>query len=288
MRLPVLALILASLAPLAAHGQALQGPAVQDRYDAPGPQPPPAEGAPLRGPQGQRPTRTAYLTWTGKSGSLRGPEGDSDGLRGAMPLNTATGLAVRGANPKRFMTSPPAAASTSAAPPPHMALITSAAQPQRLPASLYDRGYVEPSQAARPTVPVQQGPALSSAAGLSEPQAQPQAQAQAQPQVQAQNGQGGPRFYSLHREYGLQPDPVPPAEPSVLALSPAVAQAMADYKDDGSPIDLAGQDQADLTSSEQARNAANSSSSGSSSGSSSSSSSTSSNGQATSTYTIKP
>jgi hypothetical protein len=87
--------------------------------------------------------------------------------------------------------------------------------------------------------------------------AQPQAQGQAhaQTQAQAQNqpqGQpGGPRFYSLHRDYGIQPDAIPippqffgptadlsapPADPAVKRVTTASGQTRAvAVADDSAP-----------------------------------------------------
>ncbi len=63
------------------------------------------------------------------------------------------------------------------------ALASQAAAPRPAPTSIYDA----PQSAPAP-----------------QPQAAPYRQAQAAP-----NSQGGPRFYSLHKEYGIQPDPIP-------------------------------------------------------------------------------
>jgi hypothetical protein len=304
-----------------AQAGATPGPA-QDRYDAPIPRPQASPGpspsagvasSALRGPQGAAPIRTSYLTWTGKVDPLRGAQSDGDRLRGPALLDTATGRALRADAPMRGLQAPvaqsvaapipapaPVAAlrpsvGVGAAPTPPQPKPTSyasaasapaaAAPPRRLPASLYDQGYAGPAAAtpAQQTQPVQTGqpaplPPLAGAAPA--PQAQSQAQAPAQGQLAA--AESGPRYYSLHREYGLTPDPIPPAAPSVLSLSPTVAQAMAGDKDDGPPIDLAGQDQADAAPPPHNYNY-NTGSSSSGSGTTS----TNANGQTTTTYTIR-
>ena len=314
----VLALLTgAALAPMTARAQV-----TQDRYDAAGPETAlPAAGAALRGSQSKtgQPTKPTFLSWAGKVDALRGPEGESDGLRGAAPLDTSTGRAVRFANashfqgqtqaPARAQTQPPPSTRLAYAQPPQQIRPQATPSSSRLPTSLYDQGYVapqgqntqgQPSQGqppqARPTQPMGAAKRLPAAALAGPPPAQPlyqspaQYQAQqppapypAQPQQQGAGGEGQPRFYSLHREYGIQPDPTPHAEPSVLALSPTVAQAMADNKDDGPPIDLAGQDQASVAAPPRLRN----NSDNASSSDPNSTTTTNANGQTTTTYTIK-
>jgi hypothetical protein len=89
----------------------------------------------------------------------------------------------------------------------------------------------------------------------------------------------------LVRDYGLTPDPIPPAAPSVLALSPTVASAMAGDKDDGPPIDLAGEDQANAAP---PAHQYSSSYSNPNAPASSGTTTTNSNGQTTTTYVVKP
>jgi hypothetical protein len=246
--------IAAGLAPMAARAQSLA-----DRYDPPNA----ASVAALRGPQ-------TLLNWSGKVTSLRGAQSASQGLRGPELLDTSTGQAVRGANLGRLSASPAQTQPTR---------IASVSPPQRLPTSLYDNGAAAAAQ-ARPTQPVQ-GQALAPAAATQTAKTAPAPaaqNAQAAPQYQASDEQT-PRYYSLHREYGLQPDPAPPAQPSVLALSPTVASAMADNTDNSPTIDLAGQDQAAVAAPPRLRNSTTGSTSNATS-------STSSNGTTTSTYTF--
>ena len=63
-----------------------------------------------------------------------------------------------------------------------------------------------PQTAAAPPAPtsIYDAPTQAQAA----PSPQPYRQAQPSP-TSAANSQSGPRFYSLHREYGIQPDPIP-------------------------------------------------------------------------------
>jgi hypothetical protein len=246
----LLAALAAGLWPLAASAQSLQ-----DRYD------PPTQGAAtayaLRGGQ-------SLLSWAGKTDPLRGAQSPSDGLRGPELLDTSTGQAVRSANPGRIAAAPAQ---------PQMQRLASVAQPSRLPTSLYDNGSASPAPQARTTQPVQSQPIAPAAV---QPAQTAQA-SQAAPQYQAADEQT-PRYYSLHREYGLQPDPVPAAQASVLALSPTVATAMADNTDNSPTIDLAGQDQANVAAPPRLRNPTTGTTS------SNSSSSTSSNGTTTTTY----
>jgi len=190
---------------------AAQAQALQDRYGAPNAQ---AGASALRGSQ-------TLLSWTGKVDPLRGSESGSGALRGPEMLDTSTGQAVRAANLGRLPSAPPAR-------------IASASPNPRLPTSIYDNGAVDSPPQAHPTQPVQSQPLAPTG---------PTAQADAAAQSQA-GGDQTPRYYSLHREYGLTPDPTPAAQPSVLALSPTVATAMADNKDNSPTIDLAGEDQA--------------------------------------------
>ncbi len=243
---PIIALA-AGLWPMAASAQSLA-----DRY---GPSSPQAIAA-LRGSQ-------PLLSWSGKETSLRGAQSASEGLRGPELLDTSTGQAVRSANLARL----------AAPAQPQPARIASASPPPRLPTSLYDNAAPVPQ--AHPTQPVP-GHALAPAATAQAP-ADPNPHAASQYQA---SDEQTPRYYSLHREYGLQPDPAPPAQPSVLALSPAVASAMADNTDNSPTIDLAGQDQAAVAAPPHLRNPSTSGTGNSSS------SSTSSNGTTTSTYTF--
>jgi len=238
--------------PLSTRAQALP-----DRY---GPIDPMAVGG--RGMRGAQPT---LLSWTGKVDALRGPQTSSDGLRGPELLDTSTGQAVRSANGGRIQSAPIA----PQAPPQRLA----SAPAERLPTSLYDnRGDPAPPP-ARPTQPVQ-GQTLAPAAPAQ--QSGPQTQtAQAEPQSASSEAQT-PRYYSLHREYGLTPDPVPQAQSSVLALSPAVAEAMATPPDNSPTIDLAGEDQAAVAAPPRLRNPTTGATS----------SSTSSGGTTTSTYSF--
>lgn len=203
-----IAVLAAGLLSSAARAQVLQ-----DRYGAPNAQS--ASTAALRGSQ-------TLLNWTGKVDALRGAQDDRDDLRGPEMLDTSTGRAVRSANLGRLPPTRPA----SPAP------MASAAPNPRLPTSLYDNGApADPAPSARPSQTVQS-------------QALPPAPAPSPAQSPQSGDDQAPRFYSLHREYGLTPDRVPSAQPSVLALSPTVASAMADNKDDSPTIDLAGEDQA--------------------------------------------
>jgi hypothetical protein len=171
------------------------------------------------------------LSWSGKVEALRGAQSASDGLRGPELLDTSTGQAVRSANSGRIPAPPVAARPQS----PQLASAPAA----RLPTSLYDSGS-EAAPQARPTQPIQGHALAPTAPAQSAPTAQT---AEAQPQAASSEAQT-PRYYSLHREYGLTPDPTPQAQSSVLALSPAVAEAMATAPDTSATIDLAGQDQA--------------------------------------------
>ena len=247
------AVLAAGLLPLSAQAQALP-----DRY---GPTDPMAVGG--RDMRGAQPT---LLSWAGKVDALRGPQSASDGLRGPEALDTSTGQAVRSANGGRLQ---PAPASPQTQTPQRLA----SAPPPRLPSSLYDNGGGDPSPPqARPTQPVQ-GQALAPAAASPAPAAQAQAQSQAQ---EGFSDAQTPRYYSLHREYGLIPDPTPQAQSSVLALSPTVAAAMATAPDNSPTIDLAGEDQAAATPPPRLRNPATGATS----------SSTPSSGTTTSTYTF--
>jgi hypothetical protein len=91
------------------------------------------------------------------------------------------------APPSRYMAPPsPSAAEPESAPPPRIAR----ADPEPPPAAM--------AQPAAPPAPVV-----------------PPAPAAADP------GHTGPRFYSLHREYGIAPDPIPiPAERSTVLVGP--------------------------------------------------------------------
>lgn len=273
MRRPVIAFaaLALGLLPLAARAQA-----TQDRYGPSDQATPPAGGAALRG--AQRAASTTLLSWTGKTDGLRGPEGDSDRLRGTAPLNTATGLAVRSANAGRI-----SSASARPAPQRLASAAPSTLQGRKLPSSLYDPGYADAAPTPRPAQPVQQGQPPAPAQATQNPPAaqaaaQPQGQTQGQTQAQQASASApeGAHYYSLHREYGLTPDPIPAADPSVLALSPTVAQAMASNPDDGPSIDLAGQDQANVAPPPRQYNQG-----------SSSTSSTSSSSSQTTTYTVK-
>ncbi len=199
---------------------------LQDRYGAPNAQS--ASNATLRGSQ-------TLLNWAGKVDPLRGSESGSDTLRGPELLDTSTGRAARSANLGRLPPAPPA---RSVVPAP----VALAAPNPRLPTSLYDNGVpADPARPARPTQTVQS-------------QALPPAPSPGQgPRL---GDDQVPRYYSLHREYGLTPDRVPSAEPSVLALSPTVASAMADNKDESPTIDLAGEDQAVVAAPQRLRNPA--------------------------------
>jgi hypothetical protein len=246
MRQFIISIVALALLPQGARAQRLQ-----DRYDPPNEAT--ATAAALRGGQ-------TLLSWTGKVEPMRGPQSESDGLRGPELLDTSTGQAVNAAYGPRGSGRPLQAQPRG---------IASAPPPTRLPTSLYDNGYAEPAPPARPSRPVQ-GQLLPPAAPTRTAQsAQPAQGAAAQPADQEQT----PRYYSLHREYGLQPDPTPQAQPSVLALSPTVATAMADNTDNSPTIDLAGQDQAAVDAPPRLRN--NASGSGSS---------TSTSGSGTSTY----
>jgi hypothetical protein len=67
-----------------------------------------------------------------------------------------------------------------------------------------------PSNEWRPYRPQNAAPTPAAPASIYDAPQQPYRQAQATPaQSTAANGQSGPRFYSLHREYGIQPDPIP-------------------------------------------------------------------------------
>ncbi len=216
-----IAVLSLGLAPLTARAQAMP-----DRY---GPTDPMTVGG-----RGGRVGQVSLLGWTGKTDALRGSQSESDGLRGPELLDTSTGEAVRSANSGRL-------ASTPVAPQTQPPQRLDSAPPARLPTSLYDNGGGVPHR-LRPAQPsrfkVQALPPAASA------QAAPQAQsALAEPQSASSDAQT-PRYYSLHREYGLTPDPVPQAQSSVLALSPAVAEAMATPPDNSPTIDLAGEDQA--------------------------------------------
>ncbi len=215
--------IVAGLLSPAARAQVLQ-----DRYGAPNAQS--AGNATLRGSQ-------TLLTWAGKVDPLRGSESGSDALRGPELLDTSTGRAVRSANLGRLPSAPPAR-SVGAAP------VATAATNPRLPTSLYDNGApADPAPAAGLTQTMQS-------------QALPPAPAPPAAQAPPSGDDQVPRYYSLHREYGLTPDRAPAAQPSVLALSPTVATAMADNKDDSPTIDLAGEDQAAVAPPQRLRNPA--------------------------------
>jgi Meckel syndrome type 1 protein len=246
-----IAVLSLGLSPLIARAQAMP-----DRY---GPTDPMTVGG-----RGGRVAQVSLLSWTGKVDALRGPQSASDSLRGPEPLDTSTGQAVRSANGARIQ--PASVAPQAAAPQP-----LPSAPLARLPTSLYDNGGGAPgAPQARPTQPVQ-SQALA-------PAGPPQAQsAQAEPQAASSDAQT-PRYYSLHREYGLTPDPIPQAQASVLALGPAVAAAMATPPDNSPTIDLAGEDQAAATPPPRLRNPTT--------GATSSSSSTTSGGTTTSTYTF--
>src|SRR5579872_6051992 len=168
MRQPLLvfAILAAGLGPPAARAQA-----AQDRYGPPAP-----DSASLRGAEtaAQAP---APLSWPGKVQALRGPEADAGALRGPAPLDTATGRAMRQANPeqaspRRLALAPAPSRPAPAAPP-----------SQPLPTSLYDRTYAGTAPAARPTAPVQQGRLLAAAAPIPPPS---QAPAQSLPAIQGQ------------------------------------------------------------------------------------------------------
>ena len=195
----------AIVAPMTARAQV-----TQDRYDASGPEAPlPVAGATLRGSQSKtgQPTKPTFLSWAGKVDALRGPEGESDGLRGAAPLDTSTGRAVRFANASHFQgqTQAPARAQTQGQPqqptrlayaqPPQQVRPQAAPSSSRLPSSLYDQGYVDPrgqnaqnpASQARPTQPVGAAQRLPPAALAGPPAATPYQQPQyQQPQYQPQ------------------------------------------------------------------------------------------------------
>ena len=217
------------------------------------------------GRHGGQGAQTTLLSWTGKVDALRGPQSASDGLRGPELMDTSTGQAVRSANglrPQPGQTAPPQQ------PPQRLA----SAPPSRLPTSLYDNGGDPAPPQARPTQPVHSQSLAPAASAQAAPQAQ---RAQAEPQAASSDAQT-PRYYSLHREYGLTPDPTPQAQSSVLALSPAVAEAMATPPENSPTIDLAGEDQAAVAPPPRLRNPTT--------GATSSSSSTASGGK--SAYTI--
>lgn len=251
-------LLLASVALLGLSAVGARAQTLQDRYGPPTQTA--ATAAALRGSQ------TAVLSWPGKVSNLRGAEEADGRLRNPAPLDTSTGYAVRSANAARYSqaarTPQPQMQRLASAPPPP------ASAPARLPTSLYDDGAAAPAaptqrmnnQALPPAQPAAQAqqqlppdqqawhpPAWANPLAQPAAQAQQPAQPAAQPATQTASvapGEQGARFYSLHREYGLQPDPTPPAQSSVLELSPTVAMAMQDSKDDSGSIDLAGQDQA--------------------------------------------
>ena len=225
----IFALLALGSTPLPTHAQALP-----DRYG-------PTDATPIGG-RGPRGAQTALLSWSGKVDALRGPQSSSEGLRGPELLDTSTGQAVRSANNGRIQAAPVA----SRPQPQQLATATTA----RLPTSLYDSGSEAASPQAHPTQPVQ-GQALAPTAPA---RYAPTSQAAgAQPQAASSEAQT-PRYYSLHREYGLTPDPTPQAQSSVLALSPAVAEAMATAPDTSPTIDLAGQDQAAVAAPPRLRN----------------------------------
>lgn len=161
---------------LAAAGQAAAAPAPQDRYGPP---------RPLALASAQPSTYAGpTLRWAGKR--------DAAPVRAEAPA-PAPALKLR-------ETAPP--------------LAPRRPEPQAsLPQSLYDAPRRETQAPGRPVVAKPQAPVAPSAPALRASAPRPVA-APAQPQaVAAQTTQPAPRnhFYSLHREYGLTPDAIPPA-----------------------------------------------------------------------------
>jgi hypothetical protein len=104
-------------------------------------------------------------------------------------------------------------ARTLARPTPGQAAPQASVQPQALPSNIYGAATTVPAAADR----VQAGPALAGGP----PPAQPQQLAAVAPQAARTVG-GAPRFYSLHRGYGLEPDaiPEPPAGNRYVLIGP--------------------------------------------------------------------
>lgn len=168
-----LVFLLSAMTALAGAAQAA------DRYGATSPpsaQPLPAPATAAKAPASPTAGGPRILTWSGKTqptAPAEVVEAQADGPPAPLPAPPPQG-AWRRPGPGAQTGAP----QPLAAPPPRYA-----AQPAPQaapPASLYG--------AAQPQPPQQQ------------------AQAQAAPYA------GGPRFYSLHREYGVAPDPIPQAE----------------------------------------------------------------------------
>lgn len=212
-----------------------------------------------RPPEGSNGLR--YLSWPGKP-PVGGPAVPARRAPSALPLARLAPVAPAAATPPPVSTSrqglTPASAWTAPAliqpvrpeparaeaprpdpappPPPPAPSSAPVAAPAPAPASAS-----EPAPAYDPMAPRQDAPIFrlgraSAQVRSATPQSQSQPHPQTQPQVQAE-GQAytpapapslGARFYSVHRQAGRQPDPIPAAQPVYLdALPVEMAQTPA-------------------------------------------------------------
>ncbi len=173
-----------------------------DSWSQTAPAPPPPGAAPLR-----------YMSWPGKAAQPATPAPAAATAVPRAPASAGPG-GLRGAYTSAVgpygPPAPPLPASIYAAPAPPTARPALAA-PRPARAVPVEQAAASPTRPIPPPSPLM---AAAPAQALTATPAQPAAQARATPSVQAiaqADGElpPGPRFYSLHRAYGVRPDPIP-------------------------------------------------------------------------------
>lgn len=159
-----------------------------------------------RGAMSQSAYQGPYLSWAGK----RAPAPDAAPVSAAQE-DAADLTEARYAPAPNYVPSGAAAQAPRYAPPPSEASSGDASESRYAAASYAPQ---PPAEAAPPPAPAPEpvaepAPAPQPAAAYVQPSSAPVQPAQAEPAAQPGQGTTGVRFYSLHRAYGMSPDPIP-------------------------------------------------------------------------------
>ena len=178
-----------------------------------------------------------YLSWSGKKAAAPAPDPDLAEARYAPAPDYAPGGGAP--QPSRYAVATDASESRYGSPESDPAPAPRAAPPS---AQAYARpvAYAPPApQAApapQPAPPVQAAPAPQPSAGYAAPAA-------AAPPAEQAAGTRSVRFYSLHREYGMAPDPIPESrEAHTVLIGPPDNGPAAHDKDQDADQDQDGAD----------------------------------------------